>query len=170
MEKFVYTLEFNEHKCDFRVAYSGYLDENSMPENGVFVFGSNTDGIHGGGAARIAQQKFGAVTGEASGMQGRSYAIITKDLNKPPHKPSVSRDYIIKQIEELYAFADNNKGTSFYIAYGGPAKLLCNYQLQDIGEMFYKASDKYNGYIPKNIIFKVDLLECISRCARSQLN
>ncbi|WP_306232161.1 A1S_2505 family phage non-structural protein [Agrococcus beijingensis] len=43
----------------------------------VFVFGSNASGMHGGGAARIAQERFGAVWGEGHGLHGQSYAIDT---------------------------------------------------------------------------------------------
>lgn len=41
----------------------------------VFVFGSNSKGLHGGGAARVAHQRFGAVWGEGHGHHGQSYAI-----------------------------------------------------------------------------------------------
>jgi DNA-binding XRE family transcriptional regulator len=43
----------------------------------VFVFGSNARGIHDGGAARQAYEKFGAVWGEGHGHHGQSYAIDT---------------------------------------------------------------------------------------------
>lgn len=43
----------------------------------VFVFGSNAGGLHGGGAARIAHERFGAVWGEGHGHHGQSYAIDT---------------------------------------------------------------------------------------------
>lgn len=43
----------------------------------VFVFGSNAHGAHGGGAARIAYDRFGAVWGEGHGHHGRTYAIDT---------------------------------------------------------------------------------------------
>ncbi|MCE4024502.1 MULTISPECIES: hypothetical protein [unclassified Microbacterium] len=43
----------------------------------VFVFGSNADGRHGGGAARIAYETFGAVWGEGHGHHGQTYAIDT---------------------------------------------------------------------------------------------
>lgn len=41
----------------------------------VFVFGSNAGGLHGGGAARIAHERFGAVWGEGRGHHGQTYAI-----------------------------------------------------------------------------------------------
>lgn len=45
--------------------------------NEVFVFGSNPDGWHAGGAAKTALERFGAIWGEGHGHHGRSYAIDT---------------------------------------------------------------------------------------------
>ena len=55
-----------------------------LKENQIFVFGSNMNGNHSGGAARLAVEKFGAVMGQAEGLQGQSYAIPTldKDMEK----------------------------------------------------------------------------------------
>ena len=36
----------------------------------IFVFGSNLQGMHGGGAARVAVSKFGAIMGQGVGIQG----------------------------------------------------------------------------------------------------
>ena len=49
----------------------------SLVANEIFVFGSNLDGMHGGGAARIAYQSFGAVWGQGIGLHGQTYAIPT---------------------------------------------------------------------------------------------
>lgn len=49
----------------------------SLKSNEVFVFGSNLNGFHNGGAARVAYEKFGAVWGEGIGFHGQSYAIPT---------------------------------------------------------------------------------------------
>lgn len=43
----------------------------------IFVFGSNLEGMHGGGAARLACSRYGARWGQGVGLQGRSYAIPT---------------------------------------------------------------------------------------------
>ena len=48
-----------------------------LKENEIFVFGSNKDCNHAGGAAKLALEKFGAINGSAQGLQGRSYAINT---------------------------------------------------------------------------------------------
>ena len=52
---------------------------SSLEPNEVFVFGSNPEGIHNGGAARAAVQKFGAQMGVGEGLQGHSYAIPSTD-------------------------------------------------------------------------------------------
>ena len=43
----------------------------------VFVFGSNLQGQHLGGAAACAHARFGAVWGQGVGLQGRSSALPT---------------------------------------------------------------------------------------------
>ena len=43
----------------------------------IFVFGSNLAGMHGGGAAYIAHEKFGAEWGVGVGRTGQCYAIPT---------------------------------------------------------------------------------------------
>lgn len=43
----------------------------------IFVFGANASGAHGGGAARFAHDRFGAVWGQGEGLQGQSYGIDT---------------------------------------------------------------------------------------------
>ena len=50
---------------------------DSLRPGEVFVFGSNGHGAHGGGAARFAYDRFGAVWGQAEGLQGQSYGIDT---------------------------------------------------------------------------------------------
>lgn len=48
-----------------------------LEPNELFVFGSNLEGHHDGGAARVALEKFGAIYGKGVGLQGQSYAIPT---------------------------------------------------------------------------------------------
>ena len=50
---------------------------SELKENEIFVFGSNLAGAHGGGAARLAYNRFGAVWGEGVGLHGQTYAIPT---------------------------------------------------------------------------------------------
>lgn len=46
-----------------------------LGSNEVFVFGSNEKGLHYGGAAKVAYEKFGAIMGQGNGLQGKSYGI-----------------------------------------------------------------------------------------------
>lgn len=50
----------------------------------VFVFGSNTKGWHGKGAAKCAHSDYGAQWGIGEGLTGDSYAIPTKDDKLEP--------------------------------------------------------------------------------------
>lgn len=52
---------------------------NVLREGEIFVFGSNKQGMHGGGAARVAVDKFGAEWGNGEGLQGQSYALPTME-------------------------------------------------------------------------------------------
>lgn len=51
----------------------------SLAPNQIFVFGSNAQGHHAGGAAKYALDNFGAIWGKGVGMQGQSYAIDTME-------------------------------------------------------------------------------------------
>jgi hypothetical protein len=56
-----------------------YHVDGTLPEHGeIFVFGSNTAGIHGAGAALKARVSFSAVLGVSEGLTGQAYAIPTR--------------------------------------------------------------------------------------------
>lgn len=65
----------------------------------IFVFGSNTEGRHGAGAAKEAVKNWGAEYGNPSGLQGQSWAIITKDLARG--KRSIPLPLIKVQVDHL---------------------------------------------------------------------
>ena len=46
-----------------------------LKTNEIFVFGSNSNGVHNGNAAATAM-KFGAIMGQAVGIQGQTYACL----------------------------------------------------------------------------------------------
>ena len=81
----------------------------SLPDNHIFVFGSNTAGRHGKGAALDAKNNFGAITGQGYGLQGQSFAIPTKDgdLNVLDNKQ------IQGYIDKFFEFAKNNPDKTF---------------------------------------------------------
>lgn len=51
----------------------------SLEPHQIMVFGSNQNGHHAGGAAKLALENFGAIWGKGIGMQGQSYAIDTME-------------------------------------------------------------------------------------------
>lgn len=83
--------------------YHNFKNINKLPRlpNYILVFGSNTEGRHGLGCAKIAKEKWGAIYGQSVGLQGQAYAIITKDLTKIT-QPSISKEYTRAQIIDLY--------------------------------------------------------------------
>lgn len=132
--------------------YSGLVMK--LEPNQIFVFGSNTQGRHGKGTALLAYKHFGAIYGQARGLQGQSYAICTKDLTKELH-PSVFEDNIINQIHELYFYASLHTDKEFLVAYT-LASNLNGYIPQGMADMFAKA-----GPIPENIVFSEDFAKLI---------
>lgn len=133
--------------------YKGKIDK--LPNNGIFVFGSNPQGRHGKGAALIAKTKFGAKYGQARGLMGQSYGIVTKDLTKFKH-PSVPTKDIKYEISELYEFARQHPTTDFYIAYSGKGQLLSGFTPQQMAHLWFKA-----GEIPDNIVFEEEFLKLL---------
>lgn len=83
------------------------------PRRRIFVFGSNTKGIHGAGAAREARLNHGAILGQARGLQGNSYAIVTKDLEKGPR--SIPLEDIEREVQEFLKFAREHPELDFKV-------------------------------------------------------
>ncbi len=100
----------------------------------IFVFGSNTEGIHGSGAARHAVDNCGAIFGQAEGLQGDSYAIVTKDLKMGTR--SVSSRYIREQAQEFYQFAKDHPDWQFQLTAVGCG--LAGFTNDEIAPMFAK--------------------------------
>jgi ribA/ribD-fused uncharacterized protein len=131
----------------------------------IFVFGSNPSGIHGAGAAKTAVQH-GAKYGVGRGLQGQSYALVTKNL-KPNYTEkstgityhtegfrSVSPEQIKANINDLYACALQHPEKDFIITYqletwpnGSPKKSLNGYDSKEFLQMFIRDD------IPQNIVF-----------------
>lgn len=124
--------------------YKGFI--TSLPPNGIFVYGANTEGRHGAGAAKVTKEKFGAIYGK-TGLQGQSYGIITKDLGATSH-PSVGIEAITKQIGDLYEFARQRPDLEFYVAYSGKGKNLNGYTSEQMANMFAIHP------VPENIVFE----------------
>lgn len=82
-----------------------------LEDNQVFVFGSNMNGNHAGGAARTAVKNFGAIEGQAIGIQGQSYAIPTLDADMD----KISLDDLLIHINNFKSFANANPEKEFIV-------------------------------------------------------
>lgn len=129
-----------------------------LEKNEILVFGSNTQGRHGLGSALLAREKYDAIYGQAEGLQGQSYAIVTKDLTKKIH-PSRTQTQIVEQIKKLYGFATKNKNLNFYVIYTADAANLNGYSPKEMAKMFICVDE-----IPKNIIFEYNFYLIMEQC------
>ena len=112
---------------------------DDLQENQVFVFGSNLAGMHGGGAARVARLRFGAVIGNGVGMQGRSYAIPTMQGGTKTIRPYVN-DFI--------AYAKEHPELTFLVTPIGCG--IAGFEPEDIAPLFEEASNVENIWLPKS--------------------
>lgn len=112
---------------------------DDLQENQVFVFGSNLAGMHGGGAARVARLRFGAVMGKGVGIQGRSYAIPTMQGGTETIRPYVN-DFI--------AYAKEHPELTFLVTPIGCG--IAGFEPEDIAPLFEKASNVENIWLPKS--------------------
>lgn len=139
--------------------YTGYITK--LGYNQIFVFGSNPEGRHGMGSARLALKEFGAKYGVGRGLCGKSYALVTKNLRKNYHekasnitynkygKKSVSKEQIVANIKELYEIARKMKDYEFLVAYTAKGLNLNGYTSAEMANMFHEAKP-----VPNNIIFE----------------
>lgn len=79
----------------------------------VFVFGSNTQGRHGAGAARDAKERWGAIYGQAEGRQGNAYGIVTKELRSD--KPKVTLQDVKAGVGRFIEYAKANPEIQFLL-------------------------------------------------------
>jgi len=115
----------------------------SLNENEIFVFGSNRSGRHSKGAAKTAMYKFGAVWGQAAGLQGKSYGIPTKDRNLNV----LSIPEIEHHVRKFISFAKNNPQLTFLVTEIGCG--LSRFSPKQIAPLFEKAKDIPNIHLPK---------------------
>lgn len=114
-----------------------------LKENQIFVFGSNMNGNHAGGAARLAVEKFGAIMGQAEGLQGQSYAIPT--LNEDMEK--VTEEDLITYLGNLRNFANEHPEKEFLLTAIGTG--IAGFDTNYMAYMALRANLPDNVTIPK---------------------
>lgn len=120
-----------------------YTPDNitELGDNEVFVFGSNLEGIHAGGAARVAWRRFGAVIGQGVGLQGRSYAIPTMHGGVDAIRPYV---------DGFIEFARTNDRFTFYVTRIGCG--IAGFSDEEIAPLFAGALDLCNVILPESFV------------------
>lgn len=113
---------------------------DKLEENEIFVFGSNLDGLHGGGAAAIAR-KWGAIWGQGVGLQGQTYAIPTMQGGVETIEPYVA---------DFLSFAKSNNNLKFLVTEIGCG--IAGFTVEQIAPLFKNALDenKENVYLPNS--------------------
>lgn len=120
-----------------------YIDR--LLPNQIFVFGSNTLGYHTGGASGTARKKFGAVWGQAEGMQGQSYAIPV-DFGI-----GIRKDTEVKaSVEKFIDFAKQNEKLFFFVTRIGCG--IGGYRDDEMAQFFKDALRVKNICLPKSFV------------------
>ena len=107
----------------------------------VFVFGSNLAGMHGGGAARIAFLRFGAVMGCGVGFRGQSYAIPTMQGGV---------ETIIPYVDDFITFAREHPELFFFVTRIGCG--IAGFRDNEIAPLFAEAVGLQNVCLPKTFL------------------
>ena len=109
---------------------------NDLAEGEIFVFGSNIQGMHGGGAAWVANQKFGAEWGVGEGLTGRTYAL-----------PTMEGEASLRQaVEHFTDCARQHPELTFLVTAVGCG--IAVYSPQQVAPLFKEASKLENVYLP----------------------
>lgn len=108
-----------------------------LGENEIFVFGSNIQGAHGGGAAWYAHKTFGAEWGVGEGLTGRTYAL-------PTMEGAASLQHAV---ERFTACAEAHPELTFLVTAVGCG--IAGYTPDEVAPLFRKASTLENVYLPQ---------------------
>ena len=104
----------------------------------IFVFGSNLEGMHMGGAARVAHQEFGAEWGVGDGPTGRCYAIPTMHGGLESIRPYA---------EKFIAYAKEHPMNRFLLTRVGCG--IAGFKDIDMAQLFEDALDVPNIAYPR---------------------
>lgn len=111
---------------------------SELNDGEIFVFGSNLQGSHGGGAARVAHNFFGAEWGVGIGLTGQTYAIPTMQGGV---------ETIAPYVDEFIEFASNHKELKFYVTRIGCG--IAGFRDEEIAPLFRNALGEANIILPQ---------------------
>lgn len=112
--------------------YAGYdpRHHHTPDDDRVFVFGSNIQGWHGGGAAWYARVKLGAEEGVGEGPTGRTYALPTC------FEPGLPYDMasLEEAVDTFIWYALRNHTTRFFVSEVGCG--LAGFYVSEVAPLF----------------------------------
>ena len=111
---------------------------STLSDGDIFVFGSNASGMHMGGAARFAMDRFGAVWGNGEGLQGSSYAIPTME----------GLESLNAAVQRFISFARQHGELKFLVTPIGCG--IAGYTAEEIAPFFRDAAGLQNVYLPQS--------------------
>lgn len=105
----------------------------------IFVFGSNLQGIHGGGAAWYARNKLGAELGVAEGRTGRTYALPTCSVPGVPLSLPQVEHWVNEFLKHANEMLTAEPATRFFVSPVGCG--IAGFDENDIIPMFRNAPE-----------------------------
>ena len=120
-----------------------------LNENEIFIFGSNLSGRHGKGAAKTALG-WGAKYGQASGIQGKTYGIPTKDASI---RRTLSIEEIKPFVDDFIEWAKYHSGNIFYVTEIGCG--LAGLKPKEVAPLFKEAINVDNIHLPARFWHKL---------------
>ena len=109
----------------------------ALGENEIFVFGSNIQGSHGGGAAWFVYKNLGAEWGVGEGLTGRCYAL-----------PTMEGEASMKHaVEHFIDCAKSHPELTFLVTAVGCG--IAGYTPNEVAPMFKEAASLENVYLPQ---------------------
>jgi len=126
---------------------------SKLQPNEVFVFGSNLDGDHAGGAARFAVLNFGAKMWQNVGLQGQSYAIPTLSHPGGVDEHKLSIDTIESYVNDFISFAKEHQELHFYVTPIGCG--IAGFTEAEIAPLFAECMKMDNVSLPQSFVDKL---------------
>lgn len=126
--------------------YLGYTPDyiDRLLPNQIFVFGSNALGYHSGGASGTARKRFGAIWGQAEGVQGQSYAIPV-DFGKGNVAPDIQ-----PYVNRFIAYAKMHPENHFLVTRVGCG--IAGFTEKEMAEHFREALTMNNVSLPRSFV------------------
>lgn len=145
-----------------------YIED--LHPNEVFVFGSNANGNHYGGAANLAFQRFGAIWGVGEGLRGNSYALPT--LNGKMER--VSSGTLKQAFKHLFQEIDYNPELCFLLTKVGCG--IAGFSVQWVASAFWTAAAEfyegrwspYVGCLPEGLVIPEEFYDYMPAPYRKQ--